>query len=313
MAQRLMRVNRTWFPATGLVFPNALTTGVPAGTTLTTLTSATNAAAVGGLNSGWSWDGAKITLTANNAMIDALNVTSSNQSGTIVLSGFSNVTIQRCLITNTGGGTGSHGINILTAISGVTIQRCNINGGNATTQRLHDSIFDTTGLATNVLIAYNDFQWWRTAILFGSQGLITGNYLHDIGYISGDHTNGMLTPVAPTGSPGAVLTISGNTIWTNHSETDAIMLNPNSSSNNIGNTTVTGNLLAGGSNTFYGGNFGGNTTSYIVVTGNYFSTRYYANSGSSGTHAQYQTAGVGNVWSGNTWYDGPLAGQLIPA
>ena len=74
-----------------------------------------------------------------------------------------------------------------------------------------------------------------------STGLIVGNYIHDPGYIRGDHTNGIYA--AGSTDP---LTIYGNTVFNNLGQTDAINLAASTSRQDVANKMVVDNLLAGG-------------------------------------------------------------------
>lgn len=50
----------------------------------------------------------------------------------------------------------------------------------------------------------------------------------------------------------------------------------------------------------------------MVMTGNKVTTQYYPNGGSYGALAAYPVWGtLGNVWSNNTWADGPNVGLPI--
>jgi hypothetical protein len=165
---------------------------------------------------------------------------------------------------------------------------------NATTGRVANAIDDIYGDSTGMVIKGNNISDWRTAVQV-SAGLVAGNYIHSPGYIAGDHVNG----IYDTGS-AQPLTISGNTIFNSMNQTDDITLEASASGQTVANKTITGNLLAGGGYSIYGGDSLGNATSDIVVTGNRFSTLYYPNSGAFGPVAYYDATGPGNTWTGNT-------------
>ena len=92
------------------------------------------------------------------------------------------------------------------------------------------------------------------------------------------------------------------------SQTACIYLHP---PNTFTNCTVTGNLLAGGDYPLY---LGGSASTGIVVTDNVVSTVYFPTGGYYGpvyTSSPPVWGSSGNVWSGNTWLDGPNAGQSL--
>jgi len=67
--------------------------------------------------------------------------------------------------------------------------------------------------------------------------------------------------------------------------------------------TIDNNLLAGGSYTVYGPSQHGAAPSNVRVTNNRFSTKYYPKCGAYGTHAGFNKAAPGFVWSGNVWHE----------
>ena len=128
-------------------------------------------------------------------------------------------------------------------------------------------------------------------------GLIQDNYIHDMGYKSGDHLNG----ITSNGST-ALLTIRHNTVLNSFDQTDAISLFEDFGVQ--ANRTIDNNLVAGGGYTIYGGaNPGGAATSNIHITNNRFSRLYYPNGGSYGPVTAYAPSGAGNTWTGNIWDD----------
>jgi hypothetical protein len=160
--------------------------------------------------------------------------------------------------------------------------------------RLGVGIKDIYGDAVNPQVLRNNLQNVDTGVQMG-QGLIEGNYIHDMGLETGDHING----ITSNGSTQQ-LTIRGNTILNIFNQTDAIGLFQDFGVE--ANRTITGNLLAGGGYTVYGGdNERYGKTYNIQVTNNRFSTVYYPSSGSYGPVAAFDKAGSGNVWSGNYW------------
>ena len=77
------------------------------------------------------------------------------------------------------------------------------------------------------------------------------------------------------------------------------------------NCTITGNLLAGGDYPLY---LGGSASTGILVENNVVSTVYFPTGGYYGpvyTSSPPVWGSSGNVWSGNTWLDGPNAGLSL--
>jgi hypothetical protein len=140
-----------------------------------------------------------------------------------------------------------------------------------------------------------------------SAGLVAGNYIHEPGYIHGDHTNGIYT--AGTTVP---MTIYGNTIFNDLGQTDDINLDASSSGHAVANKIVANNLLAGGGYSIYGGGARNNRTSNIVIKDNAFGRLYYPKGGRYGPVAYFDPAGTGNVWSGNVWSGTSLSGEVLP-
>ncbi len=163
-----------------------------------------------------------------------------------------------------------------------------------------DMYGDSTGLAvlrTNISQAETGVQL--------ESGLVADNYIHNTGYLPGDHVNG----VTSNGGVTTLLTITHNTIYIDRSQTDAIGL-----FDDFGvqaNRTITSNLVAGGGYPIYGGqNPGTPAPTGIRVTGNRVATIYYPKGGAYGPAAAYSSTGTGNTWTANTW---DTTGLAIPA
>jgi hypothetical protein len=138
------------------------------------------------------------------------------------------------------------------------------------------------------------------------QGTISGNYIHSMGYLAGDHVNGI---TSNGGTTTGTLTIQHNTILNQLNQTDAIGLFADFGVQ--ANRIITGNLIAGGGYPFYGGLKTGQPTPYnIQFTGNRISTQLFPHGGYWGPVAAFATTGQGNTWSGNVW---DSTGQAIPA
>lgn len=189
-----------------------------------------------------------------------------------------------------------------------------IKGTNATSGRIGAGVKDIFGDDINSKVLANNIYWTSTGVQ-GDTGLIQDNYIHDMGFQSGDHTNGQ----TDNGGDGP-LTINHNTILNQIDQTDAVSLFQDFGGNN--NKTITNNFLAGGGYTIYGGGPNGcanpapgkykcDPSSNIVITGNQISTMFYPNGGGYGPVANFYDPGKGNVWANNTWADGPNKGKLV--
>jgi hypothetical protein len=270
-------------------FPDATNTGVPAGTTLKSVPAQVSS------GTGWAYSttGGDVIVTGNGAVLSGLYIPHE------LLIKASSVTIKDVQVA----AAGDFGI-ALTHTKGVTIENSTISGQNATVGRIGSAIDDEYGDSTGIIIKANNISDFRTAIQI-SAGLVDANYVHDPGYISGDHTNGFYT----NGGTGA-LTIENNTIFESLNETDAINLDAGSAGSAVANKTVENNFLAGGAYTIYGGTSPNNPTSKIVIKGNRFGQQYHALSGQYGPIAYFNPASSGNSWSANIW---DSTGGTIPA
>jgi hypothetical protein len=270
-------------------YPDATNTGVPTGTTLKQVPSQVSS------GPGWSFNTAdnEVIVTGNGAVLSDLYIPYT------LLINASNVTVNNVQVVS----GGSFGIS-LTHTAGVTIENSTISGQNSTTGRVGSAIDDVYGDSTGLVIQGNNISDFKTGIQV-SAGLAEGNYIHDPGYVAGDHTNGFYV-----NGGTASLTIEDNTIFNSQSQTDAINLDAGSAGVAVANKTVENNFLAGGSYTVYGGTALNNATSNIVVTGNRFGQLYYATSGQYGPAAYFNPAATGNAWSGNIW---DTTGQTVPA
>jgi len=269
-------------PVTG--FPNASTTGVPAGTVLRKVPSEVSSGI------GWTWDvNAGMVRADDGAVLDALDI-----AGGIEVYG-TNVTISRVRAVVKGnwwvigvrGGT-------------ATVKDSTLSGNGS---RVEVGIKDVCG-CSDITVLRNDIADWTSGIQM-SRGLVDGNYVHDPKLATGDHINGFTDN---GGRKDGTLTISNNTFLNTIDQTDAISLFQDFGT--IQNVTVDHNLLAGGSYCLYAGGGDKGKSSNVVIRNNQFSTRYRADCGVFGPVAAYD-GGVGDVWSNNTWADGPKAGQPV--
>jgi Right handed beta helix region len=271
-------------------FPDATNTGVPSGTALRSVP--------GQVSSGPGWHfnakGGYMVVTANGTLLSGLSIPCD------LIIDASDVTVQDVRVV-----TGGHfGISLRHA-KGVTIEHSTISGQNLTSGRVGSAIDDVYGDSTGIMIKNNDISRFRTGVQV-STGLITGNYIHDPGYIHGDHTNGIY--VAGTTKP---VTIYGNTIFNNLGQTDDINLDASSAGQDVANKIVVDNLLAGGGYSIYGGGSRHDRTSNIVIKDNEFGRIYYPQGGRYGPVAYFNATGTGNVWSGNVWSGSGPPGKIL--
>lgn len=139
----------------------------------------------------------------------------------------------------------------------------------------------------------------------GSNVTIRDSYIHDLTMTSDSHNDG----IQSLGTTS--LSILNNSIVIGKGSTSAIILSTGSASN-MRNIKIDGNLLGGGAYTVYGGYKSGidslSKIGNISVTNNKFTTQTYPKSGAYGPLTSVDAP---VVVSGNTWYDGPNAGQAV--
>ena len=273
-------------------FPTTSNSGIPAGTALKNVPGQVSS------GPGWAWNKADgyLQVTGNGA-----NLTGLRLSGTVNVSA-SNVTLKDLSITVGGDSSAgdSYGVT-LDHTANVTIEDSNIQGTNTTTGRMGEGIKDVYTDSTGTQVLNNNIQKTDTAIQL-YQGVIKGNYIHNLGLIDGDHVNGITT-----NGDTKPLDIENNTILNKFGQTDAIGLFQDSGI--VANVTINNNYLAGGGYTIYGGDGSIGQSSNIKVTNNQISTMYFPNGGQWGPVAYFDDKGPGNTWTSNTWAG---SGKTIP-
>ena len=271
-------------------YPDATNTGVPAGTTLKTVPGQISS------GPGWSYNAAgnDVVVTVNGTVLSGLYIPYNLDIDA------SNVTIKDVQVV-TGGNFGIS----LRHTTGVTIEDSTISGQNATTGRVGSAIDDVYSDSTGITITDCNISAFKTGIQVQT-GMITGNYIHDPGYVAGDHTNGFFV-----NGGTEPMTIEDNTVFDSLGQTDAISLDASAAGTSVANKTIEDNFLAGGSYTIYGGDSLGNSISDILFEGNRFGQLYYTQGGQYGPIAYFTATGTGgNIWSGNFW---DTTGQAIPS
>ena len=272
-------------------FPQGSTTGyiIP----LNQLTQVPQQATSG---NGWSYSNGTITVTGTNAVLDKI----STAAGIDVRA--SGVTINQSRVY--GALTGSPGIGLEPAANNTTIENTLIAGTNPTNGTMLVGVKDVqgtpvTGTVINKCNIYNTSSGIQIY-----QGTIENSYIHDLGNTGTEH----LEDYNSTGNSGYPVTIFHNTLLNRQSQTAAVYEGADFSPSQ--NITVNDNLLAGGGYTVYGGGIGVGSQAdpmNIVFTNNIFSQIYFANYGSYGPDAYYDS-GNGDVWSGNTSDNGTKTG-----
>jgi hypothetical protein len=261
-------------------YPGAANTGVPSGTTLKSVPGQVSS------GRGWYYNAAwhAVIVDVKGTVLSGLYIPYNLRIDA------SNVTVKNVHVVT----SGNFGIS-LTHTTGVTIENSTISGQNATSGRVDSAVTDVYGDSTGMVIKDNNISYFRTAIQI-STGVVDGNYIHDPGYITGDHTNGFYV-----NGGTEPLTIENNTIFVSLGQTDTINLDAGSSGVPVANKTIENNYLAGGGYAIYGGTSPGNPTSHIVIEGNRFGQQYYPQGGRYGPVAYFAPSGTGNTWSGNSW------------
>ena len=255
-------------------YPDATNTGIPAGTVLKRVPQDVTS------GPGWVWDSRGWLQASSGAVVKNLIV-----SGSINVAG-ANVTVQNTRILADGESWGiglQHTTNAVLANNEIGI----LHG----LPRLLVGIKDVYGDCTGTQVLRNNIQNTSSGVQT-HEGLIADNYIHDMGYSSGDHING-----TTSNGDTEAMTIRHNTILNQIDQTDAISLFQDFGLE--ANRVVTDNLLAGGGYTIYGGGGSKGTSYNIQITNNRFSTLYYSNSGSYGPMTAFDYSGAGNVVSGN--------------
>jgi len=271
-------------PATVNCAPNPSACGYPDASNTGAAGTLTPVPAGASSGPGWHWDTRGwVTIDGAGAVFDGYAV-----NGDVDIAA-ANVTVSNSKVI----GGGEFGVALIHTTN-ATITHCTIAGTNASSGRVNAAVKDVYGDSTGMEITGNNIYWFSTGVQFNN-GLIADNYIHDPGFITGDHNNGT---TSNAGSPN-LLTIRHNTIF-NPGQTDAVSLFEDFGAQH--NALVDNNLLAGGSYTIYGGaNAGGQPTSNIKITNNRIAQTYFVNGGYYGPIAAFDPAGAGNVWTGNVW------------
>jgi Domain of unknown function (DUF4082) len=288
-------------------YPDPLTSdvGVPAGTTLTTVSSN-----CGCIPSGASWNGGTLEITGNNVTLKDLNI-----PGNIQIQGTGDTITDSQISTGICGSTCSNEepIEALSTAKNTEITYDTVFGGsngtvhNASNEPLLIDHVYSYGSCTGQL-GYGDVwnSYFVTDIPISDQS--GGGLCHvEAGYVPGGFSTWAANPWGGT-CPGNCAASTQS--YTNYS--NDVMLNPQSQTAAIfldnhaysqtgnNNVQITGSFVAGGGYTVYG-DTNGDTSSNILITNNRWSSMYYPNGGSYGSCVWNQSATTmtGDIWDDN--------------
>ena len=265
-------------------YPDATNTGFPAHS----LAGVPLRAVPGQVSSGpgWHYDSRGwVEVTGNGANLTYLSIPY-NVDITA-----SNVTLNHDHIVT----SGTFGVS-LRHTAGVTVENSTVSGTNATSGRVNAAVTDVYGDSTAMTVKNDNISDFRIAVNMGNGGLALGNYIHDPGYIAGDHTDGIMA-----GGSTVPTTINDNTVFISLGQTDAVTLDASGPGQQVANQTVEGNFLAGGDYAIYASAGNNAATSNIHIENNRFGQQYFTHSGQFGADAYYNNTDPGNVWTGNIW------------
>jgi hypothetical protein len=268
-------------------YPDASNTGVPATVTLKSVPGQATS------GPGWHWDTRGwVTIDGDGAVFSGYKVNAPID-----------VTADNVIISNVLSTLGGENFGIaLRHANHTTISWSQIGPPPGAT-RLMVGIKDIYGDALGTRVTRSEITNTSTGVQL-EQGAILNNFIHDMGYVTGDHTNG----ITSNGSR-VRLVIRHNTIFNQRSQTDAIGLFEDFGVQ--ANRLIDNNLIAGGGYTLYGGQNPGGPTAYdIRVTNNRFSRMFFSRGGSYGPVTAYNRTATGNQWSNNVWDN---TNALIPA
>lgn len=263
-------------------YPDAASTGVPDGVRLTEVPRQASS------GPGWHFDQRGwIVVDGPGAVLERISTTYPIE---VTAPG---VTVRESRITISGD---QWGVGLRHAPD-ATVEACDISSPASGPGRMLVGVKDIHGDGTGLKVLRNDISHSATGIQIES-GLIRDNYLHDPGFVEGDHVNGTTS----NGGSRNQLRIEHNTIFNQHPQTDAVSLFQDFGIQH--DRVIHDNLLAGGGWTVYAGANPGlaATATRIVVTDNRFSRRFFPNGGHFGPLTAFTRTG-GNVWSGNVWDD----------
>jgi hypothetical protein len=175
-------------------------------------------------------------------------------------------------------------------------------------QRAGRGVSDVFGEARRMVIRKNNI--WNTSngVTVEREGLVQGNFIHDLGHQPGDHHSGLSNHGGAT-----EVVFDHNTVLLSQEGVSAPIV-VYSTFEPARNVTVSRNLLSGGSYCFYGGDIGetGPAQGRISFTNNRLS-KVYGHDGNCGIYGELTgfTPDQADEWQGNVWDEDlrPLPGQ----
>ena len=270
----------------------------------TTVASGSSGGEISSIGS-WSSPSAGVLDVASGAALpDAagqVQVATSTTAALVNYTAVSGNTLTGCTyVSGSATGTVSTGGAVtLTTDQQLIVQYCTIGPpGYASYNRMHEAIDCDSNIGT-LTVDHCNLYGWEQAVHCAQTTVITNSYIHDGVYLNGDHSE----PIEMA-STALNLTVQNSTLLNPLPQTAVV-----AGSSSPSEYTLTGCLIAGGGYPVY--SYAG--ASDIVVEGNWFSTTYYPECGNFGViYSSAPTWGSsGNVWSGNTWFDGPYAGAAV--
>src|ERR1035438_491973 len=238
---------------------------------------------------GWSYSGGVVSINTAGTTLSGITTSA------MIEVNAANVTIKTSRIY--GALTDSPGIALERGANNTHIVNTLIAGTNGTSGGMLVGVKDVYGdPVTGTLIDKCNIYNASSGVQIYA-GTVQNSYIHDLSNTGSQH----LEDFNSTGNDGFRLVINHNTLFNKQSQTAAVYLGTEVSPSQ--NVAVTNNLLAGGGYTVYGGGVGVGQWAApkdITVTGNVFSSLYFAKGGDLGPVA-YFDAGNGAVWSGNVW------------
>lgn len=232
-----------------------------------------------------------VTITTNNTIIENRNFTGTQIA---VNPGVSGVIIRNCQITISGfWGVDMMGINCL-------IEDCRFVG---TWGGVAAAVGTSGG---GCIIRRCDISQTSDGLKLNVGDLAEDCYIHDLWVLGESHNDGIQFGTADS--------ITVRHCWISSPDTSCILMGGGESRPPAQDCLIENNWLQGGGYSFYGP-YGASVTppgpsSNIQVINNKFSTAQHPNGGFYGPNTQWED-GIGNVWAGNVWADGPNAGQPV--
>ncbi len=271
-------------------YPDETNTGPVRGTVLNRVPQDVSSGA------GWAWepDRGRLRITGAGATVDSVEV-----HGQVTIDA-PNVTLRNSKII-------ACNVNSIVAIragrpadgyngDGARVENNLLGCDGPIEDRSDRGVSDVYGEARRLLIRRNNIWNVSNGVTVEREGLVQGNFVHDLGHRSGDHHSGL------SNHGGAIAVVFDlNTVLLSQEGVSAPIV-VYSDFAEAGNITVSRNLVSGGSYCFYGGESGefAPAAGSILFVNNRLSTMYgqNGNCGIYGEIAAFAPSGR-SKWSGN--------------